>query len=34
MPTMLRAAKAYVTIGEIGQIWREVFGTWHVPSAF
>ncbi len=28
MPAVLECVKAYVTIGEIGQVWREVFGEY------
>ena len=31
MPSVLECVKAYVTIGEIGQVWREVFGE-YVPE--
>ncbi|MGE0314446.1 MAG: methylmalonyl-CoA mutase [Lautropia sp.] len=31
MPAVLECVKAYVTIGEIGQVWREVFGE-YVPE--
>ncbi|MBM3347064.1 MAG: methylmalonyl-CoA mutase [Betaproteobacteria bacterium] len=31
MPAVLECVKAYVTIGEIGQLWREVFGE-YVPE--
>jgi methylmalonyl-CoA mutase N-terminal domain/subunit len=31
MPAVLACVKAYVTIGEIGQVWREVFGE-YVPE--
>lgn len=32
MPAMLQAVKTYATIGEIADVWREVFGT-YVPEA-
>lgn len=32
MPAVLRCVKAYATVGEICQIWREVFGE-YVPEA-
>ena len=32
MPSVLECVKAYVTIGEIGQVWREVFGE-YVPES-
>jgi methylmalonyl-CoA mutase, N-terminal domain len=32
MPATVEAVKAYCTIGEIGQVWREVFGE-YVPEA-
>jgi methylmalonyl-CoA mutase N-terminal domain/subunit len=31
MPAMIDAVKAYVTIGEVGRLWRELFGVWKVP---
>jgi methylmalonyl-CoA mutase N-terminal domain/subunit len=32
MPAVLAAVKAYATIGEIADVWREAFGT-YVPEA-
>ena len=32
MPSVLECVKAYVTIGEIGQVWREVFGEYAPES--
>ncbi|MFC2171101.1 methylmalonyl-CoA mutase [Acidobacteriota bacterium] len=34
MPAILRAVKAYATLGEICDIFREVFGTYEEPAAF
>lgn len=34
MPVMLEAVAADVTVGEIGDVFREVFGDWNVPIAF
>jgi len=34
MPAVMNVAKAYGTIGEVGKVWREVFGTWNVPTLF
>ena len=34
MPAVMNVVKAYGTIGEVGKIWREVFGTWNVPTLF
>ncbi len=31
MPAMMKAVQAYATIGEIGNIYREVFSIWKVP---
>jgi methylmalonyl-CoA mutase N-terminal domain/subunit len=31
MPAMLDALEAEVTVGEIGDIWRDVFGDWATP---
>ncbi|MFA4836276.1 MAG: methylmalonyl-CoA mutase family protein [Dehalococcoidia bacterium] len=31
MRPAMNALKAYATAGEIGQVWREVFGTWNKP---
>lgn len=31
MPVMMKAVKAYVTIGEVGKIFREVFSKWRIP---
>lgn len=32
MPAMLEALEAEVTLGEIGDIWRTVFGDWATPA--
>jgi methylmalonyl-CoA mutase N-terminal domain/subunit len=32
MPALLACVKAYATVGEIGQVWREVYGE-YVPQA-
>jgi methylmalonyl-CoA mutase N-terminal domain/subunit len=34
MPAMLDAVAADVTLGEIGDIFRERFGDWQVPIQF
>jgi methylmalonyl-CoA mutase N-terminal domain/subunit len=34
MPAMLGAVAAEVTLGEIGDVFREVFGDWNVPISF
>lgn len=34
MPAMLDAVAADVTLGEIGDVFREVFGDWDVPISF
>jgi len=34
MPAVMNVVKAYGTIGEVGEIWRESFGTWNVPTLF
>lgn len=31
MPAMMQALDAEVTLGEIGDIWRDVFGDWDTP---
>jgi len=31
MPTMMKAVKAGVTVGEVGNLWRELFGEWKAP---
>ncbi|MDD5093939.1 MAG: methylmalonyl-CoA mutase family protein [Dehalococcoidia bacterium] len=31
MRPSMTALKAYATAGEMGQVWREVFGTWNKP---
>jgi methylmalonyl-CoA mutase N-terminal domain/subunit len=31
MPAMMQALEAEVTLGEIGDIWRDVFGDWDTP---
>jgi methylmalonyl-CoA mutase N-terminal domain/subunit len=32
MPIMMKAVQASVTVGEVGQVFREVFGTWDPPK--
>ncbi len=32
MPAVLACVKAYATVGEIGQIWREAFGEYTPES--
>lgn len=34
VPAMLEAMEADVTVGEVGDIYREVFGDWNVPVEF
>ncbi|MDF1539959.1 MAG: methylmalonyl-CoA mutase family protein [Candidatus Thorarchaeota archaeon] len=34
MPHVVNAVKAYATIGEICDIWRDVFGEWDEPKIF
>ncbi|MFC1545580.1 methylmalonyl-CoA mutase family protein, partial [Gemmatimonadota bacterium] len=34
MPALVKAAKAYCTLGEIVDVMREVFGTYREPSMF
>lgn len=31
MPLVLRAVKAYASLGEICDVWREMYGTWEIP---
>jgi methylmalonyl-CoA mutase N-terminal domain/subunit len=31
MPAMMKAVKAGVTVGEVGNLWRELFGIWIAP---
>ena len=31
MPAMMEAMSAEVTLGEIGNVYREVFGNWNTP---
>ena len=31
MPAMMKATGAYATVGEVGAVFREVFGTWKAP---
>jgi methylmalonyl-CoA mutase N-terminal domain/subunit len=31
LPTMMKAVQAGVTVGEVGDLWRELFGTWKAP---
>lgn len=31
MPAMMKAVQSYATVGEVGQVFREVFGTWRAP---
>ncbi len=32
MPIMMEAVQSYVTVGEVGKIFREVLGTWDPPK--
>jgi methylmalonyl-CoA mutase N-terminal domain/subunit len=32
MPIMMKAVQASVTVGEVGQVFRKVFGTWDPPK--
>ncbi len=32
MPALMDVVRAYSTTGEVGKIWREVYGTWDVPT--
>jgi methylmalonyl-CoA mutase N-terminal domain/subunit len=34
MPPMMDAVAADVTVGEIGELFRDVFGDWKVPIEF
>jgi methylmalonyl-CoA mutase N-terminal domain/subunit len=34
MPHVVDAVKAYATVGEICDVWREVFGEWEEPKIF
>ena len=34
MPLILDAARDYVTMGEICDAWREVWGTWRETPVF
>jgi methylmalonyl-CoA mutase N-terminal domain/subunit len=34
MPHVVSAVRAYATIGEICDVWREVFGEWEEPKIF
>jgi methylmalonyl-CoA mutase N-terminal domain/subunit len=34
MPAILEAARDYVTMGEICDAWREVWGTWRETPVF
>ncbi|MBN2230183.1 MAG: methylmalonyl-CoA mutase, partial [Candidatus Thorarchaeota archaeon] len=34
MPHVVSAVKAYATIGEICDVWRDVFGEWDEPKIF
>jgi len=31
MPAMMKAVRAYATIGEVGDVFREVFTIWKTP---
>jgi methylmalonyl-CoA mutase N-terminal domain/subunit len=33
MPAMMKAVQAGVTVGEVGNLWRELFGVWKSPLA-
>lgn len=32
MPAVMKAVKAYATLGEICDVWRNIYGIWKVPS--
>ena len=34
MPLVLEAVKAYASVGEICDVWREVFGVYRAPVEF
>jgi methylmalonyl-CoA mutase N-terminal domain/subunit len=34
MPAVMEAVKAYATIGEICNVWREMYGIWEYPIRF
>ncbi|RDE11212.1 MAG: methylmalonyl-CoA mutase [Candidatus Thorarchaeota archaeon] len=34
MPHVVNAVKAYATIGEICDVWRDIFGEWDEPKVF
>jgi methylmalonyl-CoA mutase, N-terminal domain len=34
LPAMIEAVAADATLGDIGDVFREVFGDWHVPIQF
>jgi methylmalonyl-CoA mutase, N-terminal domain len=34
MPVILDAARAYVTMGEMCDVWREVWGVWRETPVF
>jgi len=31
MPAMMKAVQAYVTLGEVGEVFRRVYGSWNAP---
>jgi methylmalonyl-CoA mutase N-terminal domain/subunit len=31
LPTMMKAVQADATVGEVGNLWRELFGVWKAP---
>ncbi|UCE11927.1 MAG: hypothetical protein JSW61_10285, partial [Candidatus Thorarchaeota archaeon] len=34
MPHIVDAVKAYATVGEICQVWRDLWGEWEEPKIF
>jgi methylmalonyl-CoA mutase N-terminal domain/subunit len=34
MPIMMKAVQSSVTVGEVGKVFRDVFGTWDPPKMF
>jgi methylmalonyl-CoA mutase N-terminal domain/subunit len=34
MPHIVDAVKAYATVGEIFQVWRDLWGEWDEPKIF
>ncbi|MFH1381917.1 MAG: methylmalonyl-CoA mutase family protein [Chloroflexota bacterium] len=31
LPTMMKAVQADITVGEVGNLWRDIFGIWKAP---